>query len=170
MSVEVMKAPMALTKNLVAFLLDNPGLKGAELKAKADTIIFRGLSAYPPEALAKESKQVMANRITTQWLSPWYRYALTLKPADYLTKIKCPVLSINGTLDIQVESTSNLAGIKAALQKAGNKNHEEVALPGLNHLFQAAKTGSMNEYAEIEETFNPGALEKVSSWINGLGF
>ena len=66
------------------------------------------------------------------------------------------------------ESVANLAGIKAALQTAGNKNHEEVALTGLNHLFQKAKTGSMNEYAEIEETFNPVALEKISTWINGL--
>jgi len=41
-------------------------------------------------------------------------------------------------------------------------------LPGLNHLFQAAKTGSPAEYAEIEETMSPVVLEKVSSWIAQL--
>nr|WP_294795114.1 alpha/beta hydrolase [uncultured Mucilaginibacter sp.] len=170
MTEDARKAPMAMLQNVFKTIVDNPGLSNAELKVKVDTILFRALSAYPPETFAKESKQDMVKRITGQFLSTWYRYALSLKPSDYLTKVKCPVLSINGSLDIQVESTTNLAAIKAALQKAGNKNHEEVALPGLNHLFQAAKTGSMNEYAEIEETFNPVALEKVSAWINGLRF
>jgi hypothetical protein len=37
-------------------------------------------------------------------------------------------------------------------------------LPGLNHLFQTAKT-SLAEYAQIEETMSPIALDKMSSWI-----
>jgi hypothetical protein len=35
----------------------------------------------------------------------------------------------------------------------------------LNHLFQTAKTGSPAEYAQIEETFAPVALDKMASWI-----
>jgi len=35
----------------------------------------------------------------------------------------------------------------------------------LNHLFQDANTGAIGEYAEIEETMSPVALEKISSWI-----
>jgi hypothetical protein len=35
----------------------------------------------------------------------------------------------------------------------------------LNHLFQTAKTGTSNEYSQIEETFSPRALEQISSWI-----
>lgn len=167
---KAMKASTSMLQNVFNTIVDNPQLSNAALKAKVDTVLLGALSAFPPKTFAKESKQDMANRITTQFLSAWYRYALSLKPAAYLTKIKCPVLAINGTLDIQVESVTNLAAIKASLQTAGNKNHEELALPGLNHLFQKAKTGSMNEYAEIEETFNPVALEKVSTWINGLTF
>ena len=167
---EEMKAPSALLQNLFKTIVDNPQLNSDQLKAKATVMLFQELGTFPPETFARESKQDMVSRITAQFLTPWYRYALALKPADYLTQIKCPVLAINGTLDIQVENTGNLAGIKAALQKAGNKNHEELALPGLNHLFQKAKTGGVNEYAEIEETFNPVALEKVSTWINGLRF
>lgn len=165
---EEMKAPSALLQNLFKTIVDNPQLNSDQLRAKATAMLFQELGTFPPETFATESKQNMVSRITTQFLTPWYRYALALKPADYLTKIKCPMLAINGTLDIQVENITNLAAINAALQTAGNKNHEELALPGLNHLFQKAKTGSMNEYAEIEETFNPVALEKVSGWINGL--
>jgi hypothetical protein len=32
-------------------------------------------------------------------------------------------------------------------------------------LFQTAKTGALSEYAEIEETIAPVALEKLGSWI-----
>jgi hypothetical protein len=35
----------------------------------------------------------------------------------------------------------------------------------LNHLFQDAKTGSPAEYAQIEETISPLALEKIAGWI-----
>jgi hypothetical protein len=38
-------------------------------------------------------------------------------------------------------------------------------LPGLNHLFQTAKTGSPAEYGKIEETFSPVALKTIGDWI-----
>jgi len=38
-------------------------------------------------------------------------------------------------------------------------------LPGLNHLFQTAKTGSIEEYGEIEESFAPAALDTIAGWI-----
>jgi hypothetical protein len=40
-------------------------------------------------------------------------------------------------------------------------------LPGLNHLFQTAKTGNIDEYAKIEETMSPLALETMAKWIEG---
>jgi hypothetical protein len=42
-------------------------------------------------------------------------------------------------------------------------------LPGLNHLFQTAKTGLLDEYAAIDETIAPIVLEKISGWILKLG-
>jgi hypothetical protein len=38
-------------------------------------------------------------------------------------------------------------------------------LPGLNHLFQTASTGSPAEYGTIEETFAPAALQLITDWI-----
>ena len=38
-------------------------------------------------------------------------------------------------------------------------------LPGLNHLFQTAKTGAPGEYGEIEETIAPVALDTMTGWI-----
>ena len=56
-----------------------------------------------------------------------------------------PVLAINGSLDRQVLAAENLAGIAAAL--ADNRESTMIELPGLNHLFQTARTGAIGEYA-----------------------
>jgi uncharacterized protein len=101
----------------------------------------------------------------SQITSVWMRYFLTYDPATALRKVTCPVLAINGSLDKQVLPDQNLPAIRKALEQAGNKHFEIHELPGLNHLFQTAKTGSPAEYAQIEETMSPVALEKISSWI-----
>ncbi len=77
----------------------------------------------------------------------------------------CPVLAIDGEKDRQVLPQQNLPAIRKALEAGGNTHFEVDELPGLNHLFQTAKTGSPSEYAEIDETISPVALEKISSWI-----
>lgn len=59
----------------------------------------------------------------------------------------------------------NADAVRAALAAAGNPDHEERSLPGLNHLFQHAKTGGIDEYATIEETFAPEALGAIGDWI-----
>jgi uncharacterized protein len=97
--------------------------------------------------------------------SPWFRYFLAYDPGPALKKVKCPVLALNGEKDLQVPPDLNLPTISKALTEGGNKNFEVVELPGLNHLFQTATTGSPTEYATIEETMSPVVLGKVSEWI-----
>lgn len=100
--------------------------------------------------------------------SPWYVYFLKFNPDLYWSKIKIPVLALNGSLDMQVKATENLAGIQASLAKAGNKKATIKEFPGLNHLFQEAKTGSTAEYSTIEQTIAPVVLDTMSNWILGL--
>jgi len=97
--------------------------------------------------------------------SPWFRFFLTYDPATALRKLKIPVLAINGSLDLQVPPAQNLPAIRKALQDAGNTHAEVDELPGLNHLFQDAKTGAPSEYGQIEETISPVALDKIATWI-----
>ena len=97
--------------------------------------------------------------------SPWFRSFLTYDPAVTLRKVACPVLAINGEKDLQVPPAQNLPAIRKALEDGGNKNFEVDELPGLNHLFQTAKTGAPSEYAEIDETMSPVVLDKMASWI-----
>lgn len=93
---------------------------------------------------------------------PWYRAFLTLAPADYLRQVRAPVLAVNGEKDTQVSASQNLPAIKAAL--ASNRDVTILPLPGLNHLFQTARTGAPSEYVQIEETIAPSALTAIVDW------
>jgi uncharacterized protein len=103
--------------------------------------------------------------LTAQLTSPWIISFLKLDPTLALEKVKCPVLALNGEKDLQVPAEVNLDAIKKALTKGGNKNVTTKIIPNLNHLFQECETGSPSEYATIEQTFSPIALEEISSWI-----
>jgi pimeloyl-ACP methyl ester carboxylesterase len=99
-------------------------------------------------------------------LSPWFRHFLDYDPRPALRKVTCPVLALNGEKDVQVPAEVNLKAIAAALKEAGNKDVTTLQLPNLNHLFQTCKTGSVTEYAAIEETLAPVALETIADWIS----
>ena len=144
-----------------------PDLALPALKQKISSSLNQGLEPY----LKNNDRTTIDGMIAVaaeRSLTKWTRYFIQFNPAVYLSKVKCPVLALNGTLDIQVKAEPNLAGIKSALEKAGNKNFEIVAMPNLNHLFQKAVTGNVNEYSELTETINPEVLNKVSNWINTL--
>ncbi len=95
----------------------------------------------------------------------WFQYLVTTPAAPFLEKVTCPVLAINGSLDLQVPAKENLEAISAALKKGGNTDVTTVELPKLNHLFQTAETGNPSEYVMIEETFAPVALKTIGDWI-----
>ena len=97
--------------------------------------------------------------------SPWMQYFIKYDPSLVLKNVKFPVLALNGSKDLQVPPKVNLEAIKNGLENGGNKNVTVKELPNLNHLFQECTTGSPEEYAKIEQTFSPMALNEVSNWI-----
>jgi uncharacterized protein len=98
-------------------------------------------------------------------LGPWFRGFLESDPGTTLRGVRVPVLAMNGELDLQVPAKQNLPAIVAALEAGGNRDYTAVKLPGLNHLFQTALTGSPEEYEKIEETIAPVALRTISDWL-----
>ncbi|WP_442264749.1 alpha/beta hydrolase family protein [Tenacibaculum sp. ZS6-P6] len=114
--------------------------------------------------LMQLTKPVIDGQIKTV-TSKWMLNFIKTDPKNYLSKITCPFLALNGSKDVQVISQLNLNGIKSALQKANNKDAEFVELDGFNHLFQKATTGSVQEYATIEETFSEDAMVVIKDWI-----
>lgn len=146
------------------------GKSDAELKEGIRVAALRQLKVAPEtkdlseEELKKKADEVVAEQ-ATEMLSPWFKRFVGLDPREYLKKVSCPVLAVNGEKDLQVPPKENLAQIEKTLKTAGNKDVTAIQFPGLNHLFQTCKTGSPSEYGTIEETFSPTALEAVTSWI-----
>jgi len=116
-------------------------------------------------AIAVPGPKEASDRLVKQSSSPWMRYFALYDPAPALANVTCPVLALAGELDLQVPVDQNLPVIEAALKKGGNKDYSVVRLPGLNHLFQTCKTGTPGEYAQIEETMSPVALDTIAAWI-----
>lgn len=134
-----------------------------DLKVKMKQVLEQP-GKYTPE----QQKQILDQQLSTL-ASPWFVYFLKFDPVTYLHKTTIPVLAINGEKDVQVTAEENLEGIQKSLQSAGNKSFKTLELPGLNHLFQKAETGSIAEYSTIEQTMQPEVLAIMSSWIIKLG-
>jgi len=94
---------------------------------------------------------------------PWERYFLAYDPAPTLARLTVPVLTLNGSLDVQVPAKEDLAAAREALKN--NSNATVIELPGMNHLLQDAKTGAPSEYNDIEETMSPTALKIITDWV-----
>jgi fermentation-respiration switch protein FrsA (DUF1100 family) len=123
-------------------------------------------AALPPDVRAQAGLTDAAIAAMVRSVNtPWFRYFLRYDPRPTLRRVRVPVLAVNGALDLQVPAEANLSAIGQALREGGNRDHEEVLLPGLNHLFQTATTGGPAEYGRIQETMSPVMLERVSEWI-----
>ena len=120
-----------------------------------------------PEENIEIAKNDLNNKLNASSLN-WLRFFLKSNPPEYLSKVTCPVLALNGDKDLQVIADENLGAIEETLKSAGNKNFEIVSFPGLNHLFQEANTGLPSEYSEIEETMSPHVLETIKEWIQKI--
>lgn len=123
------------------------------------------LRAYFIKAYNGALPENQLNALSQQMALPWLVDFIRHDPAPTLAKVKCPVLALNGTLDLQVPHEQNLEAIFAALKTGGNQQYETKTFENLNHLFQECKTGLPNEYGQIEQTFSPEVLEVMVEWI-----
>lgn len=141
-------------------------------KEKKDSMLYvfrRSLGSDFPEDEYDNpvQEEAVRNQVNTL-LTPWFRYFVAYHPASVLQKVKCPVLAINGSQDVQVLAEPNTDGIRQALRQAKNRRFSVEILPGLNHLFQQCADCTVGEYAEIEETVNEKALKITADWLRRL--
>ncbi len=138
----------------------------ADVGPEIERALSELVAAMPEEqrALAREAERELRALLPT-YASPWYRYFVRHDPRRVLRRVRCPVLALGGSKDVQVESARNLPEIARALAEGGNADHQVLELPRLNHLFQTCESGSMSEYLSIQETFAPVALETIERWV-----
>lgn len=96
----------------------------------------------------------------------WLTWFLGYDPAQAISRIKCPVMALNGALDLQVLSSDNLPIIKANLPK--NKKSVVKEYDSLNHLFQHCTPSTALNYGAIEETISVGVLKDMANWLNTI--
>lgn len=136
-----------------------------ETVAALRAVIEKSLETAPPEEKKMVEEMGGPDASIQTLLSVWFRDLMRRDPATPLTKVTCPVLSITGAKDLQVDPGMNQPAIAEILKAAGNTQATVKTLPNLNHLFQNADTGSVAEYGQIEETFDVDALKLMVDWV-----
>lgn len=144
---------VALNKQIYTIIIDE-SLPVEQRKAQVSQLL--SLTGMTPEAIQNQLSALF---------SPWYMAFLTIDPAPYLSKVDIPTLILNGSKDTQVTASLNVPTIETILKESGNTEYTTKIYEGLNHLFQPATTGSVDEYASIETTIEPMVLEDIAEWI-----
>ena len=98
-------------------------------------------------------------------MSPWFMELASYDATRELRNIHCPVLAVFGDKDLQVAAQPNSDAMKATFAAARNRDVTLRTFPGLNHLFQHARTGAPAEYSTIEETMAPEVMNATAQWI-----
>lgn len=138
----------------------------AAIRAEIRELILRQNELAPAESRpAPAALEALVQGQIDQLFTPWSQYFLRYEPEAALRKLRIPVLALNGELDLQVIHSQNLPAIAAALDSAGNPDFTIRSFPGLNHMFQHATTGSVEEYGQIQETISREVLDVLTQWI-----
>ncbi len=136
-----------------------------QLKKDLKEFITNNINNDPSQVPQGMPVEDFINMQLMQITSVWMINFIKLDPANYLEKVKCRVLAVNGELDLQVPADANLYAINYALNNGGNKDVTIIAYPNLNHLFQTCTTGLPDKYIKIEETFSVDVLKDMSKWM-----
>lgn len=147
--------PAAATARLENLAADMSG----ELPDAQASALLAYLAAQP-NAVHAQTRQVAT--------SVWFRDLLAFDPEPPLRALDLPVLALFGDHDLQVPVPENPELMARYLDAERREDRTVLVLPGLNHLFQPSVTGLPGEYATIETTIDPDALELIREWIEGL--
>lgn len=98
-----------------------------------------------------------------QATTPWYRFFVRYDPARYLSKIRVPVLALNGDRDVWVNADTNLHNWCTLLPQGADV--ETVRLPGLNHLLLPCQTGAPGEVIPAEVKMPDEVFDALLSWL-----
>jgi pimeloyl-ACP methyl ester carboxylesterase len=135
-------------------------MRGSKDDTDAEARALKVIKAEAGDLAPSPATQAM---MAKQLSNGWMRTLIDYDPRPTLTQVRCPILALNGSKDGQVPPDQNLPAIRAATK--ANRDVTIVELANLNHLFQTAKTGAVGEYADIEETVAPVALDTMTAWI-----
>jgi hypothetical protein len=119
-----------------------------------------GSLVIPDDATLKPTFDAAMTQISSPWMMEFIRF----DPRGVLAMIEIPTLALCGSKDTQVDMETNL-GIMEEVARASAAPITTRRMEGLNHLFQPAQTGVIDEYGTIDTTFEPKALADLVAWV-----
>lgn len=96
----------------------------------------------------------------------WMDYFLAYDPSVAIRQITCPVMAVNGTLDVHVLSQDNLPVLQQHLP--ASEKHLIKEYEALNHFLQHCTPATTLNYGQIEETISPEVLSDMVTWIQTI--
>lgn len=165
---ELISAMKNLTEQILTVVCNEPNAEKAEPALNKTVTTF--LDTLPEALHIEAAKYPFAISPTNAsgkikvYNSPWYRWLLAQDMAGILSRIHVPYLALYGEHDFMAPHMM-IPLIEHAMQQANNPDYTVLEMPHLNHAFQTCNTGALAEYATLEETVAPAALELISNWI-----
>ena len=165
-------------KSLV--LIASPGIRGFDLILEQQD---QGLDEIEASEEERKAKIDLQQRIQTAVLtgvgwegippelrqradSAWFKSLLEFDPAQVMSRLRQPILVVQGDLDKQILPHHADKLGELAKKRKRTAPVDVVHLPGVNHLLVQAKTGSVSEYASIEnKTIVPEVAQKIAEWL-----
>jgi hypothetical protein len=97
--------------------------------------------------------------------SPCLETCLSWDPGSLVPLVRCPVLAVYGTKDVQVPALENLAAARALVDRVGRSDWVIREIGDMNHAFQRCTTGMPDEYARIDHVMADEVVRDVAAWI-----
>ena len=135
---------------------------------KFDTLMMLQLNGLSKVQGAKEdvvhsvaeTRQLLLSKDNSLWM----KSALDMNFSKFLPLIKCPVMALSGSNDLNVPAEFNMQSLQNGLPH-NSKNVIKI-YPGLNHLFQHSPTGNPLDDVNIDETMSEEVMNDVCTWMN----
>jgi dipeptidyl aminopeptidase/acylaminoacyl peptidase len=148
------------------YLLGKSSLSPAERQARIDlqkriqaAVVGQGSWDGVPEPLRRQAD------------TPWFRSFLTFAPSAVMPKVKQPLLVLQGDLDRQVDAhhAEAIATLARARKKVPADKVQVTKLNGVNHLLVPAKTGDIEEFAQLPtKVVDPRVAKTTVEWLKTI--
>lgn len=137
-----------------------------EIKTLIKEYTIKAINALPEEQkkYITDIEQYADGQATMQSMqvnSNWFKYFIKFNPVKDIENLQCSVISLFGGKDMQVITEINKKSLDESIKKSKAKYYSCEVFPEANHLFQAAGTGSPDEYYGLKKEFVPGFLEHI---------
>lgn len=137
----------------------------AAMKVARETMTSHLAGFTPEERQRMRLDERAIDGMVRQAGEPWFREFLSFDPRPAFRSVKCPVLALHGSGDLQLASKENLESIAAALKAGGNRRVRTIELPGLDHEFRNRPSEPIREPRPDQPPVDPAAVTAVCDWI-----